>query len=176
MEIAKDLLRRKARDNARTPYQWDSTSNGGFCPAGVRPWMRVNDDYRTVNAAAQVAAGRANARSMLVTPYRFWQRALDIRKRHANLFIYGKFELIKDTHPTVFAFKKSHPLESDVSITVLNFSGEEAEFSIPANYQIRSWVMGSYDSLSTGKSKEGLIQLLPWEGLVGCCKADAEKE
>ncbi|KAM7212541.1 alpha amylase [Rhypophila decipiens] len=77
LDRARDLLRRKARDNARTPLQWDSTSNGGFCPAGVQPWMRVNDDYPTVNAAAQVATARANDRTTLVPPYRFWQGGRD---------------------------------------------------------------------------------------------------
>ncbi|KAI3395278.1 hypothetical protein diail_1476 [Diaporthe ilicicola] len=165
---AMDLLRRKARDNSRTPFQWDSTSNGGFCPAGVKPWMCVNDDYPIVNAAAQVAAGRANERSAIVPPYRFYQRALEIRKQHAGLFIYGAFKLIENTHPTVFAFKKS--CGSDVSITVLNFSDKGAEFSIPADCEVQSWVLGSLDSISTDKPKEGTVQLLPWEGMVGLCK------
>ncbi|KAH7305547.1 putative maltase MLT1 [Stachybotrys elegans] len=169
-ERAKDLLRRKARDNARTPIQWDSTSNGGFCPPGVKPWMRVNDDYRTVNAASQTSAGKANERSAIVPPYRFWQRALEVRRQCANLFIYGDFELIEDTHPSVFAFQKSCHLESDVSITVLNCSGKEAEFKIPAKYQVESWLLGSYDVLSLEKAKKGTILLLPWEGLVGLCK------
>jgi len=167
---AKNLLRRKARDNARTPFQWNATSNGGFCPAGVKPWMRVNDDYPVVNAAAQVASGRANKRTALVPPYRFWQRALEIRKRHANLFIYGEFEIIKYTHETVFSFKKSSPGESEVSITVLNFSDKEADFMVPTDLEVQFWILGSYDSLSTDKSKEGAIRLLPWEGLVGLCK------
>ncbi|KAK4442114.1 putative maltase MLT1 [Podospora aff. communis PSN243] len=169
MNKAKDLLRRKARDNARTPFQWEATANGGLCPAGVTPWMRVNDDYPIVNAAAQVAMGKANERTALVSPYRFWQRALEIRKQHADLFVYGDFELIESMHPAVLAFKKSCESTSDVSITVLNYSGEEAEFAIPKDCPVHSWVMGSYDSLSTGKPKEGRIQLLPWEGLVGCC-------
>jgi glycosidase len=169
---AMELMRRKARDNARTPFQWDSTANGGFCPAGVKPWMRVNDDYPTVNAAAQVSAGKANERSALVPPYRFWQRALEIRKQNTNLFVYGDFELI-DAHPSVFAFKKSSKLQPEVSITVLNCSGKESEFKIPDEYVVDSWVLGSYDSLTTDKSKEGIIFLLPWEGLVGLCRPKA---
>jgi len=176
MKRAKEFLQRKARDNARTPFQWDATSNGGFCPPGAKPWMRVNDDYPVVNAAAQVAAGKANEQTMLVPPYRFWQRALETRKRYTDLFTYGEFELIKDTHPTVFAFRKSCGCGSDVSITVLNFGGEEAEFVVPAGHQVRSWELGSYDSLSTGKPKEGIIVLLPWEGLVGLCKVGIERD
>jgi oligo-1,6-glucosidase len=132
--------------------------------------MRVNDDYAVVNAAAQVAAGRANERSALVPPYRFWQRALEIRKQYADLFVYGDFELIKDTHQSVFAFKKSCRVGPDVSLTVLNCSGKEAEFTVPTDYEVQSWLLGSYDALSTAKPKEATIKLSPWEGLVGLCK------
>jgi len=167
---AHHLLRLKARDNARTPMQWDSTSNGGFCPAGVKPWMRVNDDYTVVNAAVQVSAGRANERSMIVSPYRFWQRSLDVRKRHVDLFVYGEFETIKDTPSSIFAFRRKCGLEE--SITILNFSGKEAEFTLPADCEVLFWVMGSYDSLSTEKPKAGVIRLLPWEGLLGFVQDD----
>lgn len=44
---------RYSRDNARVPFPWDGSANGGFCPEGVKPWMRVHPDYRTVNAAAE---------------------------------------------------------------------------------------------------------------------------
>jgi oligo-1,6-glucosidase len=168
MDKAKYYLRLKARDNARTPIQWDSTSNGGFCPAGVKPWMRVNDDYPVVNAALQVSAGRANSRSMLVPPYRFWQRGLEIRKQHVDLFVYGDFEIIKDTHPTVFAFKRR--CDPEESITILNFSGKEAEFTLPPGHEVQSWALGSYDAVSAEKPKTGLIPLLPWEGLLGWYK------
>jgi len=170
MDKAKQLLRLKARDNARTPIQWDSTSNGGFCPAGVKPWMRVNDDYTIVNAALQVSAGRANSRSMLVPPYRFWQRSLDMRKQHVDLFVYGAFEIIKDTHPSVFAFKRK--CISEESITILNFSRKEAEFTLPVGHEVQFWALGSYDSLSTEKPRTGVIHLLPWEGLLGLVQAD----
>ena len=36
------ILEKKARDHARTPMQWNSGTNAGFCESGVQPWMRVN--------------------------------------------------------------------------------------------------------------------------------------
>lgn len=94
---ARNLLRRKARDNVRTPMQWDSTSNGGFCPVEVKPWMRVNDDYSFVNANLQTSAGRANDRTMLVSPYRLWQRGIQIRKKYKDLLVYRDLESIDGT-------------------------------------------------------------------------------
>lgn len=36
---ARLILQRKARDHARTPVQWSSSANAGFCKEGVTPWM-----------------------------------------------------------------------------------------------------------------------------------------
>jgi alpha-glucosidase len=41
------------RDPARTPMQWSSQSNAGFCPPGAEPWLPLAGDYRTANVAAQ---------------------------------------------------------------------------------------------------------------------------
>jgi glycosidase len=171
MEEAKLYLRLKARDNARTPMQWDSTANGGFCPAGVKPWMRVNDDYPTVNAELQTSAARANKRSMLVSPYRFWQQAIALRKKHTDLFVYGDFVIENDTQPNVFAFRRVS--ESCHSITILNFSKHETTFTFDEGQGVREWALGSYDSLSLEKPRSGVITLLPWEGLLGVVGKDA---
>ncbi|VTT81595.1 unnamed protein product [Fusarium fujikuroi] len=162
---AKNLLRLKARDNARTPMQWDSTSNGGFCPVGVKPWMRVNDDYRFVNAALQTSAARANDRTMLVSPYRFWQRGIQIRKKYKDMLVYGDLEIIDGTHHNVFAFKRTS--NDRHSITILNFSKDEVTFTFPEGEGVRGWALGSYDVLSLERPRSGEIQLLPWEGLLG---------
>ena len=63
---------RKARDHARTPMQWDASQNSGFCPAGVKPWMRVMDDYETVNAETQMEF----TSDADLSPWQWWQRAL----------------------------------------------------------------------------------------------------
>jgi glycosidase len=170
-EEAKYYLRLKARDNARTPMQWNSTANGGFCPAGVKPWMRVNDDYPNVNAELQTSAAKANKRSMLVSPYRFWQQAIELRKKHTDLFVYGDFVVENDTQPNVFAFRRVS--ETCHSITIANLSNEETTFTFADGQGVKEWAMGSYDSLSLEKERTGVIKLLPWEGLIGVVGKDA---
>lgn len=51
-----DVLRSlaaKSRDNARTPVQWDAGPNAGFTTG--TPWLAVNPNHVTINAAAAVA-------------------------------------------------------------------------------------------------------------------------
>ncbi|HMM40808.1 MAG TPA: alpha-amylase family glycosyl hydrolase [Thermomicrobiales bacterium] len=44
-----------SRDPARAPMPWDASPNGGFCPAGVEPWLPLAPDAATTNVAAQLA-------------------------------------------------------------------------------------------------------------------------
>ncbi|MGZ4001281.1 MAG: alpha-glucosidase, partial [Mucilaginibacter sp.] len=41
----------ECRDNGRTPFQWNSSANAGFSTG--TPWIKVNPNYTTINAAAQ---------------------------------------------------------------------------------------------------------------------------
>ncbi len=45
-------LRRKSRDNARTPMQWDDSEHAGFTTG--TPWIAVHPNHTEINAAAQV--------------------------------------------------------------------------------------------------------------------------
>ena len=38
--------------------QWNSGLNAGFCTENVKPWMRVMDDYHTVNAEPDESSRR----------------------------------------------------------------------------------------------------------------------
>ena len=62
------VLEIKARDHARTPMQWDAGANAGFCEPGVEPWMRVNDDYKDVNAKQQQSVDSENQ----LSTWQFW--------------------------------------------------------------------------------------------------------
>ena len=56
-EILKSL-RAKARDNARTPMQWNSDVYAGF--SKVKPWYRVNRNYVDINVEKALADKKFN--------------------------------------------------------------------------------------------------------------------
>ncbi|KAK3708867.1 hypothetical protein LTR37_011197 [Vermiconidia calcicola] len=161
LDDAKLTIQRKARDHARTPVQWTDGPNAGFCKEDVKPWMRVNDDYKTVNAAAQ----RSFDKSGQLSVWQFWKRGLENRRKHKEVFVYGSFELLDDKHPDVFSYKKSS--KSEAFVVALNFSGSDVEWTIPERAKVDNWVTSNYDSWGPKQTTSGKVRLRPWEGLLG---------
>ncbi|KAJ9644525.1 hypothetical protein H2199_003488 [Coniosporium tulheliwenetii] len=164
---ARKVLHYKARDHARTPMQWDASLNSGFCPPDIKPWMRVNDDYKTVNAAAQMSDSKeAQApNSDQLTVRQFWQRGLDHRKQHKDVFVYGDFALVDEENDKIFAYRRF--TDGENWIVVLNFSGESVEWEIPQDTKVKMWCAGNYTSGKPDKAMSGRIEVRPWEGLLG---------
>ncbi len=46
-EMRMQALRNRSRDNARSPFQWNNSINGGF--SEVKPWMNSVRNYKTIN-------------------------------------------------------------------------------------------------------------------------------
>ncbi|TRX91096.1 hypothetical protein FHL15_008078 [Xylaria flabelliformis] len=157
----------KARDHARTPMQWDASANAGFCDSGVKPWMRVMDDYETINAEAQL---RPHDNKDDESVWQFWQAGISRRKEHANVFVYGDFEEITPDHPNTFAYTRtSLDGKGEKWLVLMNFFGRQTEWIVPADLTIESWVCGNYSKGEVLKPLEGMVPLKPWEGLLAKC-------
>lgn len=161
LKFARKVLQKKARDHARTPVQWSAESNAGFCPPDTKPWMRVNEDYKVVNAEAQRKFSSDEQLSVL----QFWKRGLEQRKQHKASLVYGNFELLDESHPQIFAYKRTGGGES--MVTVLNFSGQEFDWDIPAHAKIERWVAGNYTKAAPEKGTSGKVKLRAWEAMLG---------
>lgn len=162
---ARKIMQRKARDNARTPVQWDDTTHAGFTSAGSKPWMRVNDDYTHVNVAAQTSGASAYA-----SVHAFWKRRLEYRKQNKDIYVYGDFELVNpDKDPQgadIMAYRRWS--KDRAVLVVLNFSGKEVEWGLVDGMQVNRWVAGNYGEANLGdKAKSTSVALKPWEGLIG---------
>lgn len=164
------MLYSKARDHSRTPMQWDASPNAGFCPPTEKPWMRVIDDHKTVNASAQMAF-QSDAE---LSPWQWWQRALADRKAHKDVFVYGDFEDVSAEHATVYAYVRTSSKDpKEQWVVVLNFSGvEESGFALPEGLEVEDWVASTYEKgKAEGRAVKGALVLKPWEGLLGRIKA-----
>lgn len=165
---ARKVLQKKARDNARTPVQWSAEPHAGFTSPEITPWMRVIDDYKTVNAEVQISkAVTVHPKDCSVLG--FWKRALEFRKLKKDVFVYGDFQLLDPDHEKVVAWKRWS--EKSSWVFVGNFSGEEVSWDGlgASGVQVKEWRMSNYydgEELRE-KAKGGTITLKPWEGLLG---------
>ncbi|KAL1638224.1 hypothetical protein SLS56_000032 [Neofusicoccum ribis] len=165
---ARRVMQKKARDNARTPMQWTAEAHGGFSPSLApsvgAPWMRVNDDHAACNAAQQT--GHDAAADGQLSVFQFWQRGLAQRKRHKDVFVYGDYAPLGEPHEAVFAYRRWS--DADAFVTVLNFSGEDVAWDIPADAKIRRYVAWNYGASEPdeGLATQGTLRLKPWMGLL----------
>ena len=89
-------IRKKGRDNARTPMQWDASANAGFT-AGT-PWIDVNPNYRQIN----VYRAQADPDSIL----HFYRKLLALRQRLEALRS-GTFRLLLPEHSQLLAYERA---------------------------------------------------------------------
>ncbi|MGY1642143.1 alpha-glucosidase [Geodermatophilus sp. SYSU D00703] len=140
-------MRRMGRDNARTPVQWDASSNAGFT-AGT-PWIAVNPDHVEWNAQAQ----RADPHSVFAHHKRL------IALRHElPVVATGDFTMLLPDHDSVYAFTRG--LDGDRLLVVCNLSGHE--------YRLAELLPDAVDAdLVLGNLPGGDPAVLrPWEARV----------
>lgn len=116
-------LQRYARDNARTPMQWNSAVNAGFTSG--TPWMKINENYRQINAEEQLQ----NPNSV----FRFYQKALALRREYADIVQEGAFLPIGAKDRNVFAFARR--LGTRQLVAVCSLSPKAVRFAIPAEFR-----------------------------------------
>lgn len=133
-----DILRSlhaKSRDNARTPMQWDATTNAGFTDG--TPWLQVNPNYTAINAADEVA----DAGSV----FHYYQALIRLRKQYP-IFSEGDFTLLFADHPALFAYQRR--LGDQVMTVLCNFY--EEPLTLPADavasLPLDTLLLGNYDT------------------------------
>jgi len=148
-------IRRTSRDNARTPMQWDASSNAGFT-TGAKPWLAVNPNYKDVNAAQETA----DAHSV----YNYYRRMIEVR-RGAPALIYGDFKDLDPAHASVFAYTRT--LGAASYLVVLNFSGTPIEYVLPAGVKAGHLAIGNLERNAKDSGDSGsTLHLAPWEARV----------
>lgn len=127
-----ESIHAKSRDNARTPMQWDDSANAGFTQ-GV-PWIRVNPNYREINAA--------NQREEEHSVFRFYQKLIQMRKQYP-VFAEGNFRLLHREHPQIFAYLRE--TDTEKLLVICNFYGQETKYPNPEEWEGKQLVLSNYE-------------------------------
>ena len=143
----------KARDNARTPMQWDDSPNAGFTSG--TPWIMVNPNYPTLNAAAQ----EADPDSVL----QYFRRLIRLRResRWKDAVVYNRFTLLDPEDEHIFAYLR--PGETPL-LVVCNMTPEARLYRLPPEVPA-----GRAELLLTNGAPLSLgpeLALAPWQAAV----------
>ncbi|UQZ73985.1 alpha,alpha-phosphotrehalase [Niallia circulans] len=113
-----EILRRKSRDNSRTPVQWNGEKNAGFTDG--TPWIETARNYRELNAE--------NALKDKESIFYHYQKLIQLRKEY-NIITDGDYELLAPEDDKIFAYLRS--TDKEKLLVVNNFYEEEVTFTLP---------------------------------------------
>ena len=105
-----------SRDNARTPMQWDASSNSGFSKSN--PWIKINPNYRDINVENQL-----NDKDSILN---FYKKMIKIRKENEAL-IYGEYKLILEDDENIYSYIRE--FENEKFIIITNLTDKKVEFN-----------------------------------------------
>lgn len=123
-EEALRAVSRFSRDNARTPMQWSDGKNAGFTTG--TPWLRVNPNYTSINAAAQMDDPNS-VRS-------FYKKLISLRKDpvYKETVVYGSLEPVwEDRHNLMAYYRKGEK----TLLVIGNYQKEEQEVVLPGAWK-----------------------------------------
>jgi oligo-1,6-glucosidase len=143
-----ESIKDKSRDNARTPFQWNSDNHAGFTKGN--PWLKVNEDYRTINAQDQIKDPNSI--------YNFYKELIRLRKQHSTL-IYGNTEFVLSEYEQIIAYRRFD--ENESFNVLLNFSDQSVE--IEYNCTNQQLVQNNIESF---KVNDQTITLRPWQAVI----------
>ena len=142
---------RESRDNARTPMQWENSTNAGF-NQGHKTWLKVNPNYVNINVADQLK----DKDSIL----NYYKKLLSIRKsaEYSDVFVYGNFKAISQDIKDLFVYTRNY---KDKSIAVIvNMKSKELDVTLP--FDIKKVLLTNYDKKYEGNT----LVLSPFETIV----------
>ena len=148
-DSAYDILRVHSRDNSRTPMQWDASEGGGF--SGAEPWISMNPNHKTINAASQV-----DDPDSIFAHYR---KLIALRKQY-DVIANGDFAPLDMAHPSVLAYTRRTDREDLVVIN--NFYRKEADWTCPVDLDGFTCLLSNY----ADSRVETKLHLRPYESLV----------
>ena len=145
-EEALYYVNRRSRDNSRTPFHWDSSSNGGFT-GNDRTWIKMSGDHEKINVKLQ----QGNRNSVL-NHYKkiIWLRQKSI---YSECLIYGEFIPVEFENDKIIGYLRK---DDDHELLCLNNFSDEKEtvcLKILGNKKIKDIIVNNYDKLDIENEK-----------------------
>ena len=146
-DIMKSLCT-KARDNARTPMQWNTSYQAGFTEG--TPWYHINPNYTKINV--EMALEDKNS------IFYYYQKLIKLRKEE-DILVYGTFELLCPEDKHIFAYIRKW--NEKIWIVICNFYEKSTEFLYSGKAKV---ILSNYKQETTISLEQ--IKLRPYEAII----------
>ena len=146
-DIMKSLCA-KARDNARTPMQWNTSYQAGFTEG--TPWYHINPNYTKINV--EMALEDKNS------IFYYYQKLIKLRKEE-DILVYGTFELLCPEDKHIFAYIRKW--NEKIWIVICNFYEKSTEFLYSGKAKV---ILSNYKQETTISLEQ--IKLRPYEAII----------
>ena len=108
-----------ARDNARTPMQWDDSEYAGF--SKVNPWLSVNENKSYIN----VEEAKKDPNSIL----NYYKKLIQVHKEQKEIINNGDYVDLCINHKKIFAYTRTY--NNEILLCISNFSNKETKYKLP---------------------------------------------
>ncbi len=150
------------RDAERTPMQWTTALNGGFCDDEVKPWLPVADNVSKINVATELD----DPTSMLSL-----SRALLRLRGETRALQLGSYRAVSAAPDGTFVYLRE--LGPQRVLVALNFVNAAIEVALP-ELEHPDILLSTYMDRE-GPVEGGELKLRPNEGIIAVCR-EAEAE
>jgi alpha-glucosidase len=141
LELAMENIQKVARDNPRTPMQWDDSPHSGFTSRTSEPWMRVNDNYGEVNVKQQLAE-----KNSVLT---YWKKLLALRQQYIDVFAHGTFRNVDEGNTSIAMFIKR--CNDKAALVICNFTSSQQPLLIPQEFIGKELLLANVDHSESNK-------------------------
>jgi len=141
-----------SRDPARTPMQWDKTTNAGFTTG--KPWLRINKSYQRTNVYVE----KEDTHSMLT----LYKRLIALRDKEHSLNA-GNYIPVHSDQQVISFIRKAQG--DNQFLIVLNLTHRPAYYS-PKNISFKGRAEIATSPELDGMEVENTIDLAGDEGLI----------
>lgn len=146
-EEALNFVNQRSRDNNRTPFQWDSSTNAGFSDSD-KSWLKLTGDQAVVNADDQIDCPNS--------VFSYYKQMIQLRNHssYRDTLIYGQFAPLNTTD-AVIGYERS----GDETLQVfVNLSNQEQK--IESSGEV---LLNNYSEL---KEQDGAQVLQAYQAVV----------
>lgn len=150
-EEALKIVLKYSRDNARTPFHWDTSQNAGFTTG--KPWLVVNKNYKDINVESQI-----NDENSVLS---YYKKLICLRKdeEYKETIVYGKFSPVYEEYDNILAFYRKG--EDKTLLIIANYQDKKVE--LPLLHQNSKVLINNYDRLNV---ENETIILEPYQTVV----------